>query len=236
MTVSIITIVNKEDVFRGFKESLEGQNFKGFELIPVMNMNGEFKGAGEALNSGAAKATGDLLIFCHPDIRFRSPSALSDIVTQSLKLDGVTGVAGAKETVPGKREIVTTIVQGERKESVGRPASAPEEVQTLDECMIAVKRDAFARFTEREGWHLYGAEYCLDAGRRGDKCFAIPSEIWHLSDGKSLDASYVTMLGELIEKFAELDYIYTTVKAWKCKGSGIYRKYYYFKQKVKKML
>ena len=67
----------------------------------------------------------------------------------------------------------------------------------------------------------------------------MPSEIWHISDGKSLDKNYMICLEELINNYKNnFDYINITIKKWKTKGlfAFFYRKYYYVKQTIKKLL
>ena len=243
MKLSLLCIVNNQKIYQGFLESLKLQKFTDYELITIMNMNGEYDGARAAFNQNGAVAKGEYLMFIHPDIRFLKDTSLGDI---ALALDenmpfGVLGAAGAKPDGKGGREIVTTILQGEDKSPVGRRISGPEEVQTLDECLFIVKKSYFDShpFSEKKGWHLYGTEYCLDAIADGLVNKVIPSDIWHMSAGNSLNESYMVQLEELIEeKKDNFELICTTVKAWKSKGrkAKIYRKYYYFKQLIKRKM
>ena len=244
MKCSIICIVNKKAVYDGFCVSLASQNFKDYELIPVWNTEGEYDSARAAFNDAASRAKGKYFVFVHPDIRFLDENSLGDIMKYVSNLPvsgfGAAGAAGAKKKGNG-REIVTNILQGSGKSPVGRSIAAPEEVQTLDECFFVIEKKYMDEkaFPRRRGWHLYAVEYCLEAIKDGKSNYVVPARLWHLSDGKSLDASYVLQLDELIEHEKKyFDMICTTVKAWKTRGvaAKLYRKYYYLKQKLKKKL
>ena len=54
--IAIFTIVNKEDVFRGFVDSLETQKNVSFELFPIMNCHGEYSSARHAYNEKLVEA------------------------------------------------------------------------------------------------------------------------------------------------------------------------------------
>lgn len=243
MKLSLICIANDQKIYDEFLDNLAEQKFGDYELITVMNMNNEYSGAREAFNENAAAAKGDYLMFIHPDIRFLNEHALGDLA-EGLDREmpfGVLGVAGAAPDGRGGRDILTTIVQGEDRQPVGKAIEHCTEVQTLDECLFVVEREYFKRhsFSKRKGWHLYGAEYCLNAIRDGYVNKAVPSDVWHMSAGNSLDASYMDQLEELIEDQKDhFDLICTTVKAWKTTGksASAYRKYYYYKQRLKKKI
>ena len=239
-TISIIMIINNESIYKGFLDSLNNQDFKKIELIPIYNYDQEFNSASYAYNKYAKNAKGDLLIFMHPDIRFQDKHSLSNIIEYVNNLDdfGIVGVAGAKKGKNGEREILTNIVHGSKKEKAGNPIHSPEEVQTLDECMFIIKKDYFNKnmFTERESWHLYAVEYCLKVLNHGDKIYVIPLNVWHMSDGKSLNYNYVLDLISLAKDYkGQFPVLYTTVKKWDLKGvSGfLYLRYYLLKQLIK---
>ena len=238
--IAIFTIVNKEEVFRGFVDSLETQKNVSFELFPIMNCHGEYSSARHAYNEAATGKDFKYYVFSHPDIRFLDENALSDIIgyIDSLGSFGVAGVAGAVRENRG-RKILTTILQGADKQSFGEQVNKPEQVQTLDECMFFVDKDYFNQhpFSDTEGWHLYSVEYCLDAEGNQMKNYVVPSRIWHLSAGSSLDEKYMSQLEKLISDYQDrYEVICTTVKAWPTKGAGcrIYRKYYWLKQRIKR--
>lgn len=242
--ISIICIVNDLKMYDGFVRSLNSQSFKNFELIPIMNTKGEYSSARKAFNEAAGSASGDYLLFSHPDIRFEDDDALKDVI-RILKDDipadfGAAGAAGAVKK-GNSREILTAIRHGDDHSSVGTFITEPAVVQTLDECFFIIDREYFKKhpFSEKDGWHLYACEYCLEAIKDGRKNYTLPARLWHLSDGKSLNADYVLQINDLInEEKDHFDMICTTVKAWKTKGmfAFLFRKYYYVKQRVKSRL
>lgn len=246
--VSIITIVNDKSRYEGFTESLETQNFKAFELIPVMNMAGELQGAREGLRLGASKASGKFLLFSHPDIRFQDADALGDFVNAASEISefGVVGAAGAAANEHGGRDIVSSICQGDGKTPIsdlpcGRTPSGAESVQTVDECFFMMDAEYYREhpFPERKGWHLYAVEACLSAIKNGMKNYVVPARLWHMSDGKSLDPEYVKQVkGMCKDEKRNFDVLHTTVKSWKTRGIGpaMYRNYYQMKQSIKKAL
>ncbi len=241
--VSLILIVNKKNVYNEFLKNVNSQKNIVYELIPINNYHNEYTSARQAYNSAAKDAKGEYLMFLHPDIRFLDKMSLCDILNQVDRLTdfGVAGIAGAKKSAKKKRDIYSNIFHGSEKKRVGIEINQPVPVQTLDECLFIIKNKYFQRnpFSHRDGWHLYSVEYCLDALRNGRVNYVIPSRVWHLSDGKSLDANYVFQLNEIIKKErSSFDLICTTVKAWPTKGinSFLYRKYFKFKQYIKQLL
>ena len=133
---------------------------------------------------------------------------------------------------------MSNIVHGPKKEQAGIKIIEPREVQTLDECMFIIKSDYFQKhnFFERTSWHLYAVEYCINALINGDKVYVIPANVWHLSDGKSLDQLYVKSLIEMSSEYRyKFNTLYTTVRKWPIKGfkGYVYLRYYYLKQFLK---
>ena len=240
--VAIFTIVNNLDMFYEFKSDLALQKNVSYELRPIMNCNGEYNSARIAFNENTDVDDGELYIFCHPDIRFVDEFSLSDFINKAEQIDdfGVIGVAGARRK-ENNREIVTTIVQGNKKEHIGRWIEEATPVQTVDECFFAIKKEYFKshKFSDKEGWHLYAVEYCLEAIRNNKINYTVPSKIWHMSPGSSLDEKYMSQLELLIREYKnEQDMICTTVKAWPTRGFSafLYRKYYWLKQWIKRMI
>lgn len=242
---SLILVVNDMEAYKGFLENVKTQNGVIYEITPVYNIgNKKFESAREALAFGAKTATGKYLIFLHQDIRFETEDVLLTLLKylESIPDFGVIGIAGTpKELVNGKRIILSTIKHGLYRESVGTTITKPTRVQTVDECFFIQSREYYnkVQFSPKEGWHLYAVEQCLRAEQDGLINYVVPADIWHLSNGKSLDPNYVIQLSMLCKEYEnKYDYINTTVKKWKTKGflSKIYRAYYYCKQIIKRKL
>lgn len=245
--VTLITIANKKDIYLEFINNLKTQVNVNYELITIWNDKKQYSSARQAYNTAAAKSTGDILIFLHPDIRFTATTALSDIIFQlsSLKKFGVVGIAGSpKELVGGDRIIVTNIVHGKNKISVPNSTkiNAPVEVQTVDEALFIMSKKFWEEhpFPSKEGWHLYAVEQCLIASKAGFKNFVIPiKDIWHTSDGKSEDYRYTLQVRKLVREYRKYtNTINTTVKRWRTRGiyAQIYILFYLFKMYIKFLL
>ena len=214
---SIVTIVNKLEVFDDFCKSVEKQQDVSFELIPIYNLKNEY--------------------------RFETSK---ELYTTKLFLEettnfGVIGVAGAsgEKNNTNKRVIYSNLTHGVNKKDAGVKIDALQEVQTVDECFFVVKKNYIInkKFSNLEGWHLYAVELCLQCILENKKNYVIPLNIWHLSDGKSLDSNYIYQLNKIIQIYGnEFPILYTTVKLWKTKGlkPRIYRHYYLIKQKIKR--
>lgn len=235
---TLILIMNKKNVYQEFVENIDTQEDVSYEVICIDNCNNQYDSARKAYNEAVEKAKGKYLIFLHPDIRFITKNGLHNIVenVENIKNFGVIGVAGCPlELVNGKRIILSNICHGKSKCKAGKSIERPYEVQTVDECFFIVERSKFSdiNFTEKKGWHLYAVELCLQFLNAGEKNYVIPVDLWHQSDGKSLDYRYVLQLRELIKEFKNsTDFINTTVKKWGTKGllNNCYTIYYLCKQ------
>ena len=184
--ISIVVVYNNE---QGLNEillkSLRNQTAK-FELIKLDNTKGRFKSAAEALNYGGNQANEKYIMFVHQDVELGSTSWLENAeqFLDSIPKIGIAGVAGMSKK--GK-------INDERKKGYisdcgeiwGKPFEKPEEVQTLDECLLIVPKVVFAKlkFDEKifDEWHCYGADYCLCTQQIGLKSYVLPLFIYHRS-------------------------------------------------------
>ena len=244
--ISLVLIVNKQEIYKDFLDNLDTQEEIEYEIVPIFNYNNEYRSARQAYNNATKKINGDVLIFMHPDIRFLHKHSLKNFVESihSIKDAGVIGVAGARASKdkPSVGDILSGIVHGLDKRELGTvQIKKTEEVQTVDECMFAVNKKYFLEhpFSDLSGWHLYAVDYCLEALKNSRKNYVVPSQIWHISDGVSLDEKYVEQVEIIIKKWRDYyNVIYTTIKTWPTKGvyAYIYRKYYWIKQRIKRMI
>lgn len=180
---SIVVVYNNE---RRLNEillpSLKNQTAK-FELIPLDNTVGQFKSAAKALNNGGKQAKGKYLIFVHQDVSF-SPNWLSNVLEQISLVDktnqqwGVLGLMG----VTAGGEFAGHII--DLHGHLYRPP-LPREVLSLDEVCLVIRKDSNLRFDESlGGFHLYGADLCLQAKVKGLANYAIDACVRHLGQGK----------------------------------------------------
>ncbi len=183
--ISIICVFNRPDILkRCLLSSLDSQTTR-FELIQVDNTKHQFPSAASALNHGARSATGDWLMFSHQDIILKEHDWLSRaerlLQTAGSGL-GWAGVAGRTLLGEDKGFLI------DRNALLGDPAPYPEEVLTLDECVLICRRttpsDYFAEALD--GWHAYGVDACLRAYREGRRNYVLPLLTQHDSMSANL--------------------------------------------------
>jgi len=186
--ISIVVVYNDQRALDEILlKSLRNQTSK-YELIAVENAERKFESAAEALNYGGRQAKGEYIVFIHQDVQLDSASWLERVerILDSIPDLGIAGVAGMSEKGESDRERGRGCISdcGEIWQW-SNPVQVPEEVQTLDECLLIVPKLVFSRmqFDEKtfDGWHAYGADYCLRVRRMGLKAYVIPAFVYHRS-------------------------------------------------------
>jgi hypothetical protein len=66
----------------------------------------------------------------------------------------------------------------------------PARIATLDELLLVVRRDAGLRFDPALGFHLYGADICLQARERGLAVVALAAPCHHNSRSVGLPEEF----------------------------------------------
>lgn len=217
---SLMTIVNKEGVYKDFKKSLSTQKGVNYELIKIKNDHNQFDSARAAFNAAMKHAHGDYFVFLHPDMRFLDDYSLRDALNQIVELDnlGVAGVAGCPyELHHHQSTIVTSIVQGDPYYHFGKMIHQITDVQTVDECFFVMQRDFALQhpFSDIKGWHMYAVEQCLVALLHEKKNYVVPARMWHYSTGYSENWQYVQTGREIVERYGKhFSSINTTITTW----------------------
>ena len=141
--------------------------------------------AGEAYNRGIAATRADLMIFAHQDM-FLPAGWLEKLrrvlagLEQSDPAWGVLGMFGVTATGAGEGHLYST---GLRR-VLGSDFEGVRPVESLDEIVLVLPRARGLRFDERlPGFHLYGADICLEAHRRGRRCYAFSAFGLHNTNG-----------------------------------------------------
>lgn len=219
------------------RKSLVGQDAK-YQLVLVDNTKGRFKSAAAAYNYGAVRASSKYIMFVHQDVDFCSMSWLADAekMLDSIGTFGVAGVAGMSETGRSLQDRGRNIIFNHEDHSpwkFGHAIDKPQQVQTLDGCVLIVPSSVFdsLKFDEIvcDDWHLYDVDYCLACKKLGYDVYVLPMSIYHRSAGPwhnrgkmnilfslgALPQSYYRTLSKLINKY-RLDYrnIYTSNGDW----------------------
>jgi hypothetical protein len=135
------------------------------------------------LNLMLNAARGAFVILCHQDVRLLSDdrATLDARLTDLDTTDPTWALAGnAGGTAPGTLAIRITDPHGADQ----RTATLPARAMSLDENFIVVRREARFGFSrDLTGFHLYGADICLNAAMAGYSAFVIDFHLAHLSGG-----------------------------------------------------
>ena len=238
--ISLITVFNNKELLDEMLASAEKQNNVDVDYVMIDNQNNDFSSAAAALNYGVSKALGDVLIFLHQDIEFLTDTAIEQICDFAIKNKNVLfGAAGVKRRYHKSDEIpiLSSMYAGMDKNKYDT-LKKPVNCFSLDECLIACSKDVMKEISFDEnvcdGWHLYGADLCFQAGLINDiKVMAIPmSYVWHKSNGNA-DKSYFDTQNKLARKYYGKYKIINTTNGFQYTGSfmrmcmNMYRKLRY---------
>lgn len=236
MMISVICVFNdKNAVESNLLPSLQKQTFQDYELVLIDSVKKGFKSASESLNYGGGEAKGDVFIFIHQDVVFESATVLEDIFNYSSTFEfGIAGVAG----VGTDKDSYSKICHGANKTKVSKNSQfiSPVEAVNLDECLLIIPKKIFQEnmFSNLgPTWHLYGADYCLKMLQQNKDVLVLPIELWHLSNGKSLNQNYFDAIKELAKKYKNYDYIYTLFGKWPTNEYKLYIKCFYRKLRLR---
>lgn len=215
--ISIVCMYNDKIALEdNLLRTLKNQRFQDYETILVDTKFHSFHSAAEALNYGGKHATGELIMFIHQDVRLEMDDVLDRILAYSSQEEfGIAGVAGIGKNL----ESFSVIVHGRQKEKAAQNTdfSAPVEGISLDECLLIIPKFVFNQYQYAnlgETWHLYGTDYCLQMLEQGMKILILPIEVWHLSEGNSLNTNYYDTIKKLATRHTSFDYIYTLFGKW----------------------
>ena len=224
--ISVVCVYNNQSIFANvLLKSLRKQTAV-YELIALDNASGRFRSAAEAYNFGGASAKGDYIMFAHQDMWLATSTWLehAERTLGHLPALGVAGVAGvvnmserggttggwAKSSVNFLDE--TTVVE--------LPAvQVPQEVETLDECLLLVPRPVFDKLkfdeTTFDGWDCYGTDYCLSANMLGFKAYVIPAPCNHCCARSTLRKwEFKDLLKYQKRLFSKHRHNYETICTW----------------------
>jgi len=218
--ISLICCYNRRDEFEKMEITLYMQKAE-FELIGIDNTNGEYKSAAEALNAGGQMAKGEILVFLHQDIRFKTEDGLTTFV-KPLSIE--------------KRHLIVGLYAATHRQH-GYLRKEYKIVETVDECCIGMRRETWQQYRFNEvlcnGWHLYSVELCIRVRRDGGLIVCGNFPIEHLSIG-NVDKNYMRTFKKLLVQYKSENFIATT--AIKMPTCLLYYYCYYFPWAVKKLL
>ena len=251
--MSIICVYNNKSFLEKYLlKSLKNQN-KRYDLHLLENTHNQFKSAAEAFNYGGKEAKGRYLMFVHQDIIFDGKNWLErcEKMLDSIERLGVAGVAGMSEAGKTNYERGRNIILETKKKTPWRQGNkihAPEEIQTLDECLIIIPQKIFKKypFDEKtcDHWHLYSVDYCLSIKKKGYRAMVLPLLVTHISSTIStstprrsklqvifslgwLSEDYYRTLKKILKKHRKkYKMIYTTCGDWNTRVLIIFQRIY----------
>jgi SAM-dependent methyltransferase len=174
------------------------------------------RSAAEGLNRGLARARHELVVCVHQDVYLPRgwPARLWQQYQRARELYGPIGVLGVYGVRCRGEEVVRVgrVVDrdrllndgcrsGEPSRTSGAAGAArlaaptegsefPAPVDTLDELLLAVPREANLSFDPRLGFHFYGADLCLAAGQKSLASAVVDALCFHNSPHVSLPADF----------------------------------------------
>ena len=219
--ISVVSCVNDFGKYNScVRSSFQQEQRDGtVQLVPIDNTLNTFS-APAALNKGLKRAQGELVVFCHQDVLFPEKWIENllqqiSIIEKTHKNWGVLGTFGVAKNGMFAGHIID--LSGHFY-----CLPLPAEVQSLDEHCLIIKNKSGLCFDENlGGFHLYGADICLEAMAKGLTNFAIDACVQHLSSGKA-DAEFHKATSKLYQKWKNknppLPVIETTCKMCRLQG------------------
>lgn len=201
--VSVVIVYNDDNKLQQALTWLEKQSIHNdIEIITLDNKDNKFQSAAQALNYGARLSRGEIIVFIHQDVYLWDLSSIERIYDYLLINDSIVGAAGVK----GDSPTITDIFESRNKLRRGNLTNGKAiEVDTLDECLIAMRRTKYAelQFDEHtcNSWHCYAVDICLENKLKGGKNVVLPLEICHDSLGQTTQINYIHTIKNLIRKY-----------------------------------
>lgn len=199
--ISFVTLVNKEDVYlNNVLGSLYNQKA---EFIPIFNPTSATKG----LNAGIKKASNDIIVCCHQDVRFSDDWILKLFEQIKLLKDENWGVLGTYGIAMDGNHGAGNILSGRKKLYYGK---LPCKVMSLDEHCLIIRKNSMLTFDEKlKHFHWYGADICLQAYEKGMSCYAIDAFVHHLSDNLERSKEFIAAQNWFTDKWKNRSIIKT---------------------------
>ena len=224
MQISVICVYNNIEQFQDqLRKTLSEQDAE-YELIGIDNSDRHFTSAARALNHGAKKAKGDVLVFCHQDIFFKTGNELYKFAKCINKMP-VGSIIGGAAAVELKKNNIGNCTSGKEYDPcLFKKYDRVRNVSSVDEVIFGMKKKTYDmhHFDEElcDGWHLYAVEQCLYHRRKGHSVVLCPIELHHFSWGR-IDLHYMKNLLRISDCYkADFKYIWTT--CYKIRSNYLY--------------
>jgi hypothetical protein len=202
---SICTLVNDRAQYAAMVESFTAGGF-GPEVAEfiALDTTGDLRcDAFQGIPRLLAAASRRYVVLCHQDVRLLEDGAavLLARLAELDRLDPHWALAGnAGGTAAGGLAIRISDPHGEGQ----RRGALPARAVSLDENFIVLRRAAPVGLSaDMTGFHLYGADLCLQARLAGRSAWVIDFHLRHLSPGRR-DATFDRAQAEFERKYAQL--------------------------------
>ncbi|MDE6059141.1 MAG: glycosyltransferase family protein [Clostridia bacterium] len=219
--ISVVIVYTNEEQLSEAVKYLEAQSvFPSTELILLDNRKNRFSSAASALNYGAEKANGEVIVFMHQDIYLWDDKFLEKYYNfLHNHANAILGVAGV-----AKKDHLIYYDFCESKDRIYRGRSSRGELMqaiTLDECLFAMQKDLWKKLKFDEdtcnNWHFYGADICYNNLLNGGENLILSAQICHESKGNAYNKSFRHSLKLMIKKYRKkLERMETTCINIKC--------------------
>jgi hypothetical protein len=169
--------------------------------------------AASALNAGLERARHGLVVCVHQDVSL--PPGWDRLVARQYRRAerqfgaiGVAGVYGVGDVIPPPSPGIPPSVERighvvDRERLIRNGTDLPSRVATLDELLLIVPRESPLRFDPDLGFHLYGADLCLQARERGLAVVALEAPCRHNSRNIWLPGSIFPSALRFARKWAD---------------------------------
>jgi hypothetical protein len=222
---SVCTLVTNLQEYHEMLDTFASSGFNNSfcEFLYIDNSAENQFDAFAGLNHFLTLVQGEYIILCHQDIllNFNNIDHLNSRINEmNLKFPdwAILGNAG---TVHLKRN-ASKIANG--KGNVFFEGPLPQEVKSLDENFLILKREANLSFSRNlNGFHLYGTDLCIIANVLGYKAYVIDFLLTHKSGGNP-DESFYNLKKQLVDKYRKSfrgRFIRTTITRFYLSGSAI---------------
>jgi hypothetical protein len=176
MRWSVISAVNNEHILKSCL--LKSPDISSADHVILQT---GYESAASAYNTGMSRVDSEVVVFAHQDVYL--PEGWINSVRVAIETLnshdpdwGVLGVWGVPKGGGRVGYLYWTGVDG----AAGNPFNGGIEVETLDELLLVVRRSSSLTFDEGlPGFHMYGADICLEAKQRGLKCYVVSAFCIH---------------------------------------------------------
>lgn len=203
--ISVVITYTNTDQLSEAKKYLELQSvYSSVELILLDNRANRFTSAASALNYGAEKAMGEVIVFMHQDVYLWDDTLLEKYYNVLRERpNAILGLAGVARDDHSRYYDFC-----ESKDKIYRGRSSHGKLMqaiTLDECLFAMRKALWQklRFDEKtcDNWHFYSADICYANLLSNGENLILSADICHESKGSAYNKSFRHSLKSMIKKY-----------------------------------